>query len=146
MPLLKFQPSYVLEIFSPQLRLGVELEIRLINLLSLMYNTCTTRFNNKRRVLSKQLIYVYHMILTINNILSLYSFNNQRSKHTIFLHYMAVLVLPPLNTLSTCVTFINLFKLHLLKQILTISITRAVSANKLSDVQIIWHQLIATFQ
>jgi hypothetical protein len=104
-------------------------------------------------VFSKQLIYVYHMILTINNILSLYSFNNQRAKHTLFFTPYSVknslcllLVLPPLNTLSTWVTLANPFKLHLLKPITQISITRAVSANKLSDTLIIWHQLIVTFQ
>jgi len=35
-------------------------------------------------VLSKQLIYVYHMFLTMNNILSLYTFSTPRAKHTLF--------------------------------------------------------------
>lgn len=133
--------------FSPQLRLGMGLKIRLSKLLSLRDNTCTTRFNNKSRSLV-QTAYLCVPYDSHNKQHPDHTFiqHSKGQRHTIFLHYMAVLLLPTLNTLSNCVTFINPFKLHLLKQIFTISTTRAVSANKLSDVQIIWHQLIATFQ
>jgi hypothetical protein len=76
---------YVIELFSPQLRLGVELKIRLINPFSLIdYIHVPPDLTINAGVLSKQLIYVYNMILTTKNILSLYSFSSQRTKRTLF--------------------------------------------------------------